>query len=242
MASTPQTAASLNAPGAFHRRRDRGDHHLRAHLQPVSPPLIALDLDAGGYSETFIGFNAAMHAVGALLIAPFMPKLAAALGARRLLCSQAAAQPSGGGDRVGLRPFHVAVQVRDIAEARRFYGERLGCAEGRSAPDWVDFNMYGHQFVCHLNPQLGPHGRIPALLNPVDGHGVPVPHCGVVLEPAQWQELAARLRQHPIEWVIEPTVRFKGMPGEQSTLFILDPSGNALEFKAFNDLERLFAR
>lgn len=143
---------------------------------------------------------------------------------------------------MGLRPFHVAVQVRDIAEARCFYGERLGCAEGRSAPDWVDFNMYGHQFVCHLNPQLGAHGRIPALLNPVDGHGVPVPHCGVVLEPAQWQELAARLRQHPVEWVIEPTVRFKGMPGEQSTLFILDPSGNALEFKAFNDLERLFAR
>jgi extradiol dioxygenase family protein len=93
-----------------------------------------------------------------------------------------------------LTPFHIAIQVRDIAEARRFYGEVLGCAEGRSAPDWVDFNMYGHQFVCHLNPQLGPHGRIGAHFNPVDGQGVPVPHCGVVLEPHQWQELAARLR------------------------------------------------
>ena len=141
-----------------------------------------------------------------------------------------------------LRPFHVAVQVRDIPEARRFYGEQLGLPEGRSAEDWVDFNMYGHQFVCHLNPQLGVHGRIPALFNHVDGHGVPVPHCGVVLEPAQWQELAARLRRHSVEWVIEPTVRFMGMPGEQSTLFILDPSGNALEFKALSDLERLFAR
>ena len=143
---------------------------------------------------------------------------------------------------MGLRPFHVAVQVRDIPEARRFYGEWLGCPEGRSAPEWVDFNMYGHQFVCHLNRQLGPHGRLPALFNPEDAQGVPVPHCGAVLEPLQWQELAARLRQQPVEWVIEPTVRFRGMPGEQSTLFILDPSGNALEFKAFTDLERLFAR
>ncbi len=111
-----------------------------------------------------------------------------------------------------LTPFHIAIQVRDIAEARRFYGEVLGCAEGRSAADWVDFNMYGHQFVCHLNPQLGPHGRIGALFNPVDGQGVPVPHCGVVLEPHQWQELAARLRQHEVEWVIEPCVRFRGLP------------------------------
>jgi uncharacterized protein len=143
---------------------------------------------------------------------------------------------------VALTPFHVALQVRDLAEARRFYGEMLGCAEGRSAPDWVDFNLYGHQLVCHLNARLGPHGRIAAHLNPVDGHGVPVPHCGVVLEPAQWQALAERLQQRPVEWVIEPCVRFKGLPGEQSTLFILDPSGNALEFKAFADLTQLFAR
>ena len=143
---------------------------------------------------------------------------------------------------MALTPFHVALQVRDLAEARRFYGEMLGCAEGRSAADWVDFNFYGHQLVCYLNARLGPQGRIAAHLNPVDGHGVPVPHCGVVLEPAQWQALAARLQQRPVEWVIEPCVRFKGLPGEQSTLFILDPSGNALEFKAFADLTQLFAR
>ena len=143
---------------------------------------------------------------------------------------------------MALTPFHVELQVRDLAEARRFYGDRLGCSEGRSAPDWVGFTMYGHQFVCHLNPQLGPAGRIGAHFNAVDGHGVPVPHCGVVLEPPQWRELAARLRAHAVEWVIEPTTRFKGQPGEQSTLFILDPSGNALEFKSFADLAQLFAR
>jgi uncharacterized protein len=143
---------------------------------------------------------------------------------------------------VELTPFHVAIQVRDIAEARRFYGETLGLAEGRSASDWVDFDMYGHQFVCHLNPALGAEGRIPRLFNPVDGHGVPVPHCGVILKPAQWQKLAARLRERRVEWVIEPCVRFKGLTGEQSTLFILDPSGNALEFKAFANLAQLFAR
>ena len=141
-----------------------------------------------------------------------------------------------------LTPFHVAIQVRDIAEVRRFYGGVLGCAEGRSDRDWVDFNLYGHQLVCHLNPRLGPHGRIPSLYNPVDGHGVPVPHCGVVLEPAQWRELAARLKEHQVEWVLEPGTRFANQAGEQSTLFILDPSGNALEFKSFRDLGQLFAR
>jgi extradiol dioxygenase family protein len=142
-----------------------------------------------------------------------------------------------------LTPFHIAVQVRDLAEARRFYGDALGCAEGRSAPEWVDFNLYGHQLVCHLNPALGPRGRLTAHFNPVDGHGVPVPHCGVVLEPAEWQHLVARLRQHPIEWVIEPTTRFAGTPGEQSTFFMLDPSGNALEFKSFRNIEaQLFAK
>jgi uncharacterized protein len=142
-----------------------------------------------------------------------------------------------------LTPFHVAVQVRDIEEARRFYTQVLGCTEGRSDRDWVDFNLYGHQFVCHLNPQLGPDGRIGAHFNPVDGHGVPVPHCGVVLSRADWSALAARLRAHrEVEWVIEPCTRFKGAPGEQDTMFILDPSGNALEFKAFEDLGQLFAR
>jgi uncharacterized protein len=142
-----------------------------------------------------------------------------------------------------LTPFHIAVQVRDIAEARRFYGDVLGCAEGRSAPEWVDFNLYGHQFVCHLNPTLGRDGRLDPHFNPVDGHGVPVPHCGVVLERGDWQRLVERLKQHRVEWVIEPTTRFAGTPGEQSTLFILDPTGNALEFKSFRNIpEQLFAK
>ena len=141
-----------------------------------------------------------------------------------------------------LTPFHVAVQVRDIDEARHFYAEVLGCSEGRSAPQWVDFNLYGHQFVCHLNPALGRQGRIASHYNPVDGHGVPVPHCGVVLEIGQWQLLAERLRSHHVEFVIEPHVRFAGEPGEQATLFLLDPSGNALEFKSFRDIAaQLFA-
>ena len=141
-----------------------------------------------------------------------------------------------------LTPFHVAVQVRDIPEARRFYTEVLGCAEGRSAADWVDFNMFGHQFVCHLNPELGRNGRVTSHHNLVDSHAVPVPHCGVVLEPPQWTQLAARLRQHHVDWVIEPCTRFVNTPGEQSTLFIRDPSGNALEFKSFQDIAaQLFA-
>ena len=142
-----------------------------------------------------------------------------------------------------LTPFHIAVQVRDIDEARAFYGGVLGCAEGRSAPDWVDFNLYGHQFVCHLNPRLGPQGRLSSHFNTVDGHGVPVPHCGVVLEPPEWAQLAERLTRQQVEWVIEPYTRFAGTPGEQSTLFILDPSGNALEFKSFRDIAgQLFAK
>jgi extradiol dioxygenase family protein len=141
-----------------------------------------------------------------------------------------------------LTPFHIAVQVRNIDEARHFYRNILGCSEGRSSQEWVDFNLFGHQFVCHLNPALGPQGRITSHYNPVDGHGVPVPHCGVVLEMESWTSLAERLRQHRIEFVIEPCIRFKGEPGEQATLFFLDPSGNALEFKAFKNIDvQLFA-
>ena len=141
-----------------------------------------------------------------------------------------------------LTPFHIAVQVRDIGEARAFYKDVLGCSEGRSAPDWVDFNLYGHQFVCHLNPNLGRAGKIASHFNPVDGHGVPVPHCGVVLRPPQWAALAERVQQHGVKFVVEPYTRFKGETGEQSTMFFLDPTGNALEFKAFNDIEaQLFA-
>ncbi len=141
-----------------------------------------------------------------------------------------------------LTPFHVAVQVRDIGEARHFYKDLLGCTEGRSTSDWVDFNLYGHQFVCHLNPALGPEGSIAAHYGSVDGHGVPVPHFGVVLQLPDWELLAARLRQAGVRFVVEPYVRFKGQPGEQATLFLLDPSGNALEFKAFRDIAtQLFA-
>jgi len=144
---------------------------------------------------------------------------------------------------MALTPFHIAVQVRDIAEARHFYGEIIGCPEGRSAADWIDFNMYGHQFVCHLNRLLGPQGRLSSHSNAVDGHGVPVPHCGVVLETRDWTQLVERLRGHDVEWVMEPCTRFADTPGEQSTLFIRDPSGNALEFKSFRNIAtQLFAK
>ncbi len=138
-----------------------------------------------------------------------------------------------------LTPFHLAIQVRDIAEARAFYGGLLGCAEGRSAERWVDFDLYGHQLVCHENPGLG---RASLHTNPVDGHAVPVPHFGVVLAMDRWRDLADRLQRQGVTFVIEPYVRFKGQPGEQATMFFLDPTGNALEFKAFADIEsQLFA-
>jgi extradiol dioxygenase family protein len=143
---------------------------------------------------------------------------------------------------MALTPFHIAVQVRDLDEARRFYKGVIGCREGRSDSQWVDFDLFGHQFVCHLNAGLGRDGRIGAHYNPVDGQGVPVPHCGVVLEMPAWHALADRLRSHGVRFQIEPTIRFKGQPGEQATMFLFDPSGNALEFKAFNDIEgQLFA-
>lgn len=142
-----------------------------------------------------------------------------------------------------LTPFHVAVQVRDIAEAREFYGAGLGFAEGRSTDQWIDFDMFGHQYVVHLNAALGPGGRVPAIENPVDGHGVPVPHCGVVLTFDQWEAFAERARRVVGSFLIEPHIRFRGRVGEQGTMFFLDPSGNALEFKAFRDIgKELFAR
>jgi extradiol dioxygenase family protein len=138
-----------------------------------------------------------------------------------------------------LAPFHIAFPVRDIAEARRFYGEMLGCPEGRSAPEWVDFDLYGHQIVAHFKPGMA---ADQAHHNPVDGHDVPVPHFGVVLDMDQFEALAARLRAAGVKFVIEPYVRFKGEVGEQATMFFLDPSGNALEFKAFKDKSLLFAK
>lgn len=137
-----------------------------------------------------------------------------------------------------LPPFHHAFPVHDIAAARRFYGELLGCPEGRSAEDWVDFNFYGHQIVAHKTPTA----RAARAHNPVDGHDVPVPHFGAVLPMAQWEALAQRLKAAGTQFVIEPYVRFKGEVGEQATMFFLDPSGNALEFKAFADIGRLFAK
>jgi extradiol dioxygenase family protein len=138
-----------------------------------------------------------------------------------------------------LTPFHVAVPVYDLDEARQFYREVLGCSEGRSDTNWTDFNLYGHQFVIHLKPK--PVTEAKPHFNPVDGHDVPVPHFGVVLEWDDWTTLEARLKSHNIKFVIEPYIRFKGLPGEQATMFLFDPSGNALEFKAFKDLGQLFA-
>ena len=134
--------------------------------------------------------------------------------------------------------FHLAFPVHDLAAARDFYGGVLGCPEGRSSDHWIDFYLYGHQVVAHLAPDRA---GVEAS-NPVDNHDVPVPHFGVILSPAQFEELAERVRGAGVKFVIEPYVRFKGEPGEQSTMFFLDPSGNALEFKAFADRSRLWEK
>lgn len=136
-----------------------------------------------------------------------------------------------------LRPFHLAFPVRDLEEARSFYGGLLGCAEGRSSDEWIDFDFYGHQIVAHTGGESGDRTS-----NPVDGHDVPVPHFGVVLTMEDWQALADRLVAAGTQFAIEPTIRFKGQPGEQATMFFRDPSGNALEMKAFADDAMLFAR
>ncbi|MBN9020432.1 MAG: VOC family protein [Rhizobiales bacterium] len=138
-----------------------------------------------------------------------------------------------------LTPFHIAFPVDDLAAARAFYGDLLGCPEGRSSDSWIDFDLYGHQIVAHRKPKApgdAPHH------NPVDGHDVPVPHFGVVLAMEDWEALAERLKAAGIAFVIEPYVRFKGQVGEQATMFFLDPAGNALEFKAFADIGQLFAK
>jgi len=137
-----------------------------------------------------------------------------------------------------LRPFHLAFPVHDLAAARAFYGEVLGCAEGRSSEQWIDFDLAGHQIVAHLDPAAKP----VAVANEVDGHHVPVPHFGVVLTMDDWHAMASRVRAAGIAFGIEPYVRFEGQPGEQATMFFRDPSGNALEFKAFADDSMLFAK
>jgi hypothetical protein len=152
--------------------------------------------------------------------------------------------------------FHLAFPVRDLAEARAFYGSSLGCQEGRSSDRWVDFDFFGHQIVAHLSGEIGqskdnssgaqdnfsapPDKNQPK--NAVDGEQVPVRHFGVILEMAEWRELARRLQGQGAEFLIRPQIRFAGKPGEQATLFITDPSGNALEFKAFADDEMVFAK
>src|SRR4051812_16374348 len=134
--------------------------------------------------------------------------------------------------------FHLAFPVHDLAAARRFYGGLLGCPEGRSSADWVDFNFYGHQVVAHLSPEEAGHRKTSA----VDGDEVPVRHFGAILPMAQWESLAEKLKAAGTRFIIEPHVRFKGQVGEQATMFFLDPSGNALEFKAFGDLSQVFAK
>ena len=137
---------------------------------------------------------------------------------------------------MSLRPFHLAFPVRDLAEARAFYGGLMGCREGRSSDEWIDFDFYGHQIVAHTGGESGDRAS-----NPVDGHDVPVPHFGVVLTMDDWQALADRLTAAGVNFAIEPTIRFKGQPGEQATMFFRDPSGNALEMKAFASDDMIFA-
>ena len=136
-----------------------------------------------------------------------------------------------------LRPFHLAFPVRDLSEARAFYGDLLGCAEGRSSDEWVDFDFFGHQLVAHTGGEAGARAS-----NSVDGQDVPVPHFGGLLEMEDWQKLADRLVAAGTVFAMAPTIRFKGQPGEQATMFFRDPSGNALEFKAFADDAMIFAK
>jgi extradiol dioxygenase family protein len=136
-----------------------------------------------------------------------------------------------------INPFHLAFPVDDLAAARRFYGGLLGCPEGRSSDSWIDFDLFGHQIVAHLVPQTAARQH-----NPVDGHDVPVPHFGVVLDWDHFHALADRMKAAGVKFVIEPSIRWKGQVGEQATMFFFDPAGNALEFKSFKDMSQLFAK
>ena len=133
--------------------------------------------------------------------------------------------------------FHLAFPVRDLDESRKFYGEVLGCEEGRSSAQWIDFNLFGHQIVAHLAENAGIVHR-----NKVDADHVPVPHFGIVLPPKEFHAFAERLKSKGVEFIIEPKIRFQGEVGEQATMFFLDPSGNALEFKSFADFSQVFAK
>lgn len=142
------------------------------------------------------------------------------------------------GEMASLPPFHLAFPVHDLAVARAFYGDLLGCPEGRSDAQWIDFDFFGHQIVAHLSDNARP----AATHNPVDGHDVPVPHFGAVLGMDEWRRLADRLTAAGVAFVIAPAIRFEGLPGEQATMFFLDPSGNAIEIKAMRDAANLFAK
>jgi len=135
-----------------------------------------------------------------------------------------------------IQPFHLAIPVKNLELCRTFYRDIIQCVEGRSDIHWVDFNFFGHQLVIHQKDNFIPQ----QISNPVDGKDVPVPHFGVVLSMNEWRKLSERLKENGTKFIIEPTIRFKGKPGEQATLFFKDPEGNALEFKAFKDLSQLF--
>ncbi|WP_251359844.1 VOC family protein [Kangiella sp. TOML190] len=139
-----------------------------------------------------------------------------------------------------ISPFHLAIPVHDLAQAREFYGEVLGFAEGRSSDHWIDYNCYGHQLVVHLDTSM--RVDLARVTSAVDGHQVPMPHFGVVLDMADWQNLAHKLEEKGVRFVIEPYIRFQGQVGEQATMFFYDPSGNALEFKGFQELSQLFSK
>jgi len=136
-----------------------------------------------------------------------------------------------------MQPFHLAIPVDNLEEAYKFYTEVLGCATGRSSEKWIDYDFYGHQLVTHLDPSLQK-----VISNDVDGKQVPARHFGVVLEWQEWHNLAERLKEHEIDFIIEPYIRFKGEVGEQATMFFSDPSGNAIEMKSFKDPSQLFAK
>lgn len=138
-----------------------------------------------------------------------------------------------------ISPFHIAIPVHNLKECRKFYGQILNCKEGRSSELWVDFNLFGHQLVIHYKPKSTSEELHH---NPVDGHDVPVPHYGVVLPWEEFENFVDNLKQKKVQFIIEPYIRFKGQPGEQATMFFLDPAGNALEFKAFKNIDQLFAK
>jgi hypothetical protein len=137
-----------------------------------------------------------------------------------------------------IQPFHLAFPIRDIEETRTFYQDLLGCETGRSTEKWIDFNFFGHQLSAHVKPEE----LAQAKANQVDGKNVPVRHFGVVLTWENWHSLADKLKANKLDFIIEPYIRFKGEVGEQATMFFLDPSGNALEFKAFQDPTQIFAK